>query len=117
MPFTRLPSAYDTAKPKAVPPALQNSAAVQEELTAELARMAAQLRRNAEHFRKKLEEERPLVDGAAEKLDTNLGQLEGTRVRLRDRGKEARGTTFLTLGAIVGVLVAFVAMVLVIRVT
>jgi hypothetical protein len=121
MPFTRIPSSSGdptpATKPKTVPSALQNSAAVQEELQQELARMATQLRKNTEHFSKVLEKDRALVEGAGEKLESNLSTMQTTRVRLRDRGTAARGMTCFTVAALVGVIVAFVAMVLVIRVT
>jgi hypothetical protein len=115
MPFSRQPSSSEQTK--AVPAALQNSAAVQAQLGAELAQMATQLRANAERFRAQLADEKPLVDAAGDKLMENLTQLQGSRVRLRDRSKDARGTTCLVLAAVVGVLAAFVAMVLLIRVT
>jgi hypothetical protein len=79
--------------------------------------MATLLRKNAEHFSSTLDADRHLVEAADEKLERNFDVLQSTRVRLRDRGGKARSTTWLTLFALVSVLVAFVGMVLVIRVT
>lgn len=96
---------------------MQNSQAVQDELSAQLAAMAAQLKRNAVHFAQTLDADKDLVLSAGEKLEQNFDVMTKERVRLRDRGVAARGSTCFVLIAVVGVVIAFAVMVLVIRVT
>jgi hypothetical protein len=119
---TALPAATPSpARPaaEAAPQAsfLQNSAAVQEELSQQLAQMAAQLRRNAQHFGASLEKDRHVVAAAAEKVERNLDVLTTQRVRVRDRGVSGRGSTCFLVVALIGVVIAFAAMVLLIRFT
>ncbi|EIN11192.1 hypothetical protein PUNSTDRAFT_124670 [Punctularia strigosozonata HHB-11173 SS5] len=112
------PSVSDpSAGPKAAPSFLQNSTAVQNELQDQLAQMAAQLRRNAQHFSSRLAEDKALVDDVSEKLDRNFDVMTKERVRLRDRRVAARGNTWLVVCGVIGVLLAFIVMVFIIRVT
>lgn len=99
------------------PALLQNSAAVQEELTSELARMAAQLKANATYFSGALERDKIALEGAEEKIGSNLDVMTKERVRLRDHRGKSMGTTCLTVTSIVVVLVSFVIMFFIIRFT
>jgi hypothetical protein len=114
---SRKPSTSVTNEKNPAPSFLQNSQAVQEELSAQLAAMASQLRRNAEHFASQLEADKPLVESASEKLEANFDVMTKERVRLRDRRVTARGQTWFVVAAIIGVVLAFAFMVLLIRVT
>lgn len=111
------PSRKASSTTASQPAFLQNSQVVQEELSAQLAAMATQLRRNAEHFAQRLDEDKGLVEAAGEKLERNHDVMTKERVRLRDRGIASRGSTCFVVMAVVAVVVAFAVMVLVIRVT
>ena len=58
------------------PALLQNSAALQEEMSEQLAAMAAQLKRNAVHFAGALEKDRAVVQGAQEKVGRNYDVMQ-----------------------------------------
>lgn len=79
--------------------------------------MAGQLRRNATHFSDSLEKDKMVVETMQEKLDGNFDFMKKQRIRLRDFRGKSSGTTCLVIMSIVVVLVAFVMMVFVIRVT
>jgi hypothetical protein len=112
---TLQPAKQSGSKPQ--PAFLQNSAAVQQELQDQLAQMAAQLKRNAQHFSNTLGADKALVEAAGEKLEQNFGVMQTQRVRLRDRGIKSRGQTCFTVMSLVAVVVAFAFMVLLIRFT
>jgi len=90
---------------------------VQEELTGQLALMSRQLKLNAIHFGERLAADVGVVMEAEEKLAGNLDRMRKERFRLRDYSSTARGTTCLVLGAILVVVVAWVMMFVVIRIT
>lgn len=96
---------------------LQHSTAVQEELSAQLAQMAGQLRRNAEHFSKALAADQAVLHDAEEKVGTNYDVMKRERVRLRDHRGKSIGTTCLTITSILVVVVAFVVMLFILRFT
>ena len=96
---------------------LQNSAAVQEELTAQLASMARQLKANATYFSEALEADKTALAGADEKIGMNYEVMKKERVRLRDHRGRSMGTTCLTLTSVLVVAIAFVLMFFVIRFT
>ena len=96
---------------------LQHSTAVQEELSAQLAQMAGQLRRNAEHFSKALAADQAVLRDAEEKVGTNYDVMKRERVRLRDHRGKSIGTTCLTITSILVVTVAFVVMLFILRFT
>ncbi|KAI6166035.1 membrane fusion protein Use1-domain-containing protein [Pisolithus thermaeus] len=101
----------------ATPAILQNSRAVQEELSEQLALMARQLRRNATHFSDSLARDKVVVDAMQEKLEGNFDLLKKERVRLRDFRGKSGGTTCLVIMSVIIVVIAFILMVFVIRVT
>ncbi|KAI9450306.1 hypothetical protein BJY52DRAFT_1303286 [Lactarius psammicola] len=96
---------------------LQHSTALQEELTAQLAQMAGQLRRNAEHFSGALVADQGVLRAAEEKVGANLDVMKRERVRLRDHRGKALGTTCLTISSVLVVAIAFLVMFFVIRFT
>ncbi|KAI9437610.1 hypothetical protein H4582DRAFT_1815361 [Lactarius indigo] len=96
---------------------LQNSTALQEELATQLAQMAGQLRRNAEHFSGALAADQGVLRAAEEKVGANLDVMKRERVRLRDHRGKALGTTCLTISSVVVVAIAFLVMFFVIRFT
>jgi len=108
------PSAGDAAAASAL---LQNSTALQEELAAQLAQMAGQLRRNAEHFSGALAADQAVLRVAEEKVDANLDVMKRERVRLRDHRGKALGTTCLTISSVLVVAIAFLLMFFLIRFT
>lgn len=101
----------------ATPAILQNSRAVQEELSEQLALMARQLRRNATHFSDSLAKDKVVVDAMQEKLEGNFDLLKKERIRLRDFRGKSGGTTCLVIMSVIIVVIAFILMVFVIRVT
>jgi hypothetical protein len=96
---------------------LQHSTALQEELSAQLAQMAGQLRRNAEHFSKALAVDQAVLRDTEEKMSTNYDVMKRERVRLRDHRGKSIGTTCLTITSVFIVTVAFVVMFFVLRFT
>jgi hypothetical protein len=108
-----LPAA-DAAPAKAL---LQNGTAVQEELSSQLAQMAGQLRRNAEHFSRALVVDQAILRDAEEKVGTNYDVMKRERVRLRDHRGTSIGTTCLTITSVLVVALAFVAMLFILRFT
>jgi len=96
---------------------LQNSQALQQELSDQLALMASQLKRNAQHFSDTLSKDNALVEETGEKLESNFGFMQKERVRLRDHSGKSWNTTWLVFGSITLVLTLFVLMVAIIRVT
>lgn len=117
VPPTLPASSSATWKITATPTILQNSRALQEELSEQLALMATQLRRNATHFSDSLVKDKSVVEAMQEKLEGNFDFMKKERIRLRDFRGKSGGTTCLVIMSILVVLVAFMLMVLVIRVT
>ncbi|KAG2744906.1 hypothetical protein P692DRAFT_20865575 [Suillus brevipes Sb2] len=113
-----LPAASSaTSNITATPTFLQNSRALQEELSEQLALMATQLRRNATHFSESLVKDKSVVEAMQEKIEGNFDFMKKERIRLRDFRGKSGSTTCLVIMSILVVLVAFMLMVLVIRVT
>ncbi|TEB19653.1 hypothetical protein FA13DRAFT_1767107 [Coprinellus micaceus] len=69
------------------------------------------------HFADALEKDKAVVEAALGKVEGNLGFMEGQRKRLRDFAGKSGGTTWLTLGIVLAVLLLFVVMVGFIRLT
>ncbi|GBE80442.1 hypothetical protein SCP_0301570 [Sparassis crispa] len=82
-----------TSKPTATPAFLQNSAAVHEELSTQLAQMATQLKRNALHFSGSLEADKAIIVAAQEKIERNH---EVTLIRERGHLRVIGGKTLST---------------------
>ncbi|KAJ8489547.1 hypothetical protein ONZ51_g2853 [Trametes cubensis] len=107
----------ETSATQAAPAFLQNSAALHEELSAQLAHMATQLKRNAVHFADALEKDKAVVLETQEKLERNHDVMSKERVRLRDHRSKSWGTTWITILSIVVVLIGFLLTFFVIRIT
>ena len=116
---TLLPADPPSSAPstKAAPAFLQNSSAIQEELSAQLAQMATQLKRNAQHFSESLEKDKALVQETQEKLQHNHDVMSKERVRVRDHHSKSWGTTWLVMLSVVVALVGFILTFFVIRLT
>ncbi|KAH9959187.1 hypothetical protein BC827DRAFT_1135084 [Russula dissimulans] len=96
---------------------LQHSTALQEELSVQLAQMAGQLRRNAEHFSSALAADQAVLQTTEEKVGANLDVMKRERVRLRDHRGKSLGTTCLTISSVLVVTVAFIVMLFIRRFT
>ena len=91
--------------------------ALQEELSVQLAQMAGQLRRNAEHFSSALAADQVVLQGAEGKVGANLDVMKRERVRLRDHRGKSLGTTCLTISSVLVVTIAFIVMLFILRFT
>lgn len=117
--FKELPITDDllTAPSEKLPPLASSprrgplsTAAVHEELSAQLAQMATQLKRNAIHFSETLVKDQTVVEETKLKMESNYDSMHKERTRLRDHSGKSWGTTWLTLLSIIIVLVgSFVA--------
>jgi len=96
---------------------LQNSRAIQEELSEQLAQMATQLKRNALHFSNSLEKDKAVVLESQEKLERNYDVMTKERKRLRDHHSKSWGTTWITILSIVVAIIGFFLTFFVIRFT
>ncbi|KAF8320707.1 hypothetical protein DL93DRAFT_2073353 [Clavulina sp. PMI_390] len=96
---------------------LSTSMRTQEELSAQLAQMATQLKMNSLHFTEALARDRAVMEGAEEKLGVNLGRMKTERKSLGIVGATRGGTTWLLLFALIVVGIAWVFMFLIIRLT
>lgn len=94
-----------------------STAAAHEELSAQLAQMATQLKRNAIHFSDTLVRDQAVVEEANLKMESNYDSMLKERTRLRDHSGKSRGTTWLTLFSIIAVFVSFLIMFFIIRLT
>ena len=79
--------------------------------------MATQLRRNATHFSQSLEKDKSVVEAMQEKIEGNFEFMKGARIRLRDFRGRSGGTTCLVMMSVIVVLIAFMLMVFIIRLT
>ncbi|KIK94571.1 hypothetical protein PAXRUDRAFT_827848 [Paxillus rubicundulus Ve08.2h10] len=110
-------AAPTSSKIIATPTILQNSRALQDELAEQLALMATQLRRNATHFSESLQNDKTVMEVMQEKLEGNFDFMKRERIRLRDFRGKSGGTTCLAIMSVIVVLVAFILMVFLVRVT
>lgn len=79
--------------------------------------MATQLRRNATHFSESLEKDKSVLVSMQEKVEGNFDFMKRERIRLRDFRGKSGGTTCLVIMSIVVMLIAFILMVFIIRLT
>jgi hypothetical protein len=101
----------------AAPRFLQNSNALQQELSDQLAQMATQLKRNAVHFSESLAKDQAVVEDTQQKLESNFDIMQKERVRLRDHRGKSTSTTCLVVLIVLTVVLLFVLMVSIIRFT
>ncbi|KZS98669.1 hypothetical protein SISNIDRAFT_492876 [Sistotremastrum niveocremeum HHB9708] len=95
----------------------ETSLQTQDLLTEQMVLMAAQMKLNAHRFADSLEKDKAAINDAQVKVEGNYDLMVKQRTRLRDHSVTSRGSTWMTLTAVVAVLIAFVIMVLIIRVT
>jgi hypothetical protein len=114
IPAPSLASAADAVPTQGL---LQHGTTLQEELSAQLAQMAGQLRRNAEHFSTALAADQAVLRSAEEKIDANYDVMKRERVRLRDHRGKSLGTTCLTITSVLVVAAAFLVMFFLLRFT
>ncbi|CBQ71305.1 conserved hypothetical protein [Sporisorium reilianum SRZ2] len=120
-------SEYDRAPRTQPPPAttattasdtiLQSDRATHEALSSELLRMASVLKSNSLAFADSLERDRLLLEKAGTDLGQNLDLMTRTRGRLGVYSKKARSMGWFTLSAILVVIVSWMLMFLLIRLT
>uniref|UniRef100_V5EAB0 t-SNARE coiled-coil homology domain-containing protein n=2 Tax=Kalmanozyma brasiliensis (strain GHG001) TaxID=1365824 RepID=V5EAB0_KALBG len=96
---------------------LQSDRATHEALSSELLRMASVLKSNSVAFADSLERDRLLLEKAGTDLGQNLDLMTRTRGRLGVYSKKARGMGWFTLSAILVVVVSWMIMFLLIRLT
>ncbi|THH31402.1 hypothetical protein EUX98_g2792 [Antrodiella citrinella] len=96
---------------------LQNSRAIQEELSEQLAQMATQLKRNALHFSNTLEKDKAVVLESQEKIERNYDVMTKERIRLRDHHSKSWGTTWITILSIAIAIIGFFLTFFIIRLT
>ncbi|KAG8691499.1 hypothetical protein FRC11_002685 [Ceratobasidium sp. 423] len=100
-----------------LPAFMHTSLQTQEDLSEQLAQMAAQLKRNAQTFAAQLHEDNALVQVAHDQLEGVHTRVKTERTSLRDfRGKSGY-TTCMTIGILVVVIISWVMMFLMIKVT
>jgi hypothetical protein len=109
--------APEATEEKPGPPRLQSDRSLQDALASELLRMASVLKANTAAFSESLERDRVLVEEASGRLDQNLGLMTRTRGQLGVFSKKARSMGWFTIGSIVCVVVCWMLMFVVIRLT
>ncbi|KAK0213157.1 membrane fusion protein Use1-domain-containing protein [Desarmillaria ectypa] len=114
---TLLPASATSRATGASPHILQNTNALHDELSDQLAQMATQLKRNALHFSDSLSADKALVEEAQQKIESNFDVMKKERVRLRDHRGKSGSTTCLVIMSVIVVTVLFIFMVMLIRLT
>ena len=112
-----LPTTSTSTTTAVAPRYLQSSNALHQDLSEQLAQMATQLKRNAHHFSETLARDQAVVEEVQQKLEGNFGVMQKERVRLRDHRGKSGSTTCLVLTIIAAVVVLFVLMIAIIRIT
>ncbi|KAJ1304776.1 hypothetical protein OPQ81_005912 [Rhizoctonia solani] len=113
----RYRSSASTSPTTELPAFMHTSLQTQEDLSEQLAQMAAQLKRNAQTFAAQLHEDNALVQLAHDQLEGVHTRVKTERATLRDfRGKSGY-TTCMTIGIIIVVVISWVVMFLMIKVT
>lgn len=96
---------------------MHTSLQTQEDLSDQLAQMAAQLKRNAQSFAAQLHEDNALVQLAHDQLEGVHTRVKTEKTTLRDfRGKSGY-TTCMVIGAVVVVMISWVMMFFMIKLT
>lgn len=96
---------------------LQHHREMQDELTEDLARMAKSLKMNSVAFGDMLEKDKSVFETASTALENSYGRLRTEGGRLGEYSSRARGTTWLVYGSVLTVLVCFVFIYLLIKIT
>ncbi|ODO06428.1 hypothetical protein L198_01660 [Cryptococcus wingfieldii CBS 7118] len=93
------------------------AAQLHEELGGQLADMSHRLKLNAVHFSNSLENEKHLIDDSQDALEKNLASTRTNKKGLATVSKKSRGTTCMTFGIILMVLLLFMWTYMLIRFT
>ncbi|KAF8342054.1 uncharacterized protein EI90DRAFT_3150204 [Cantharellus anzutake] len=96
---------------------LATSLQTQEELSAQLAQMAARLKLNTMHFTEALEKDKAVLEGAEMKLQGNFTRMKAERSRLGAYSSKSGGTTWIVFFSIIVVAIAWAVMFVIIRLT
>ena len=96
---------------------LSSTVETQDELSAQLSDMAKHLKANALHFAGSLEKDKAVLESAESQLLKNVDKMSRTRTQLKSVSSKGRGTTWLVLASVVGVIIAFMVMMMLIRIT
>lgn len=99
------------------PPSTNSDRATHENLSSELLRMASALRSQSISFSEALERDRKLLESTDEHLAQNLDLMTRTRGKLGEYAHKARGMGWLTLGTIVVVILIWIVMFVIIKLT
>ncbi|KAG8679020.1 hypothetical protein FRC09_019321 [Ceratobasidium sp. 395] len=117
IPHSRPPTSTSAPQLPDMPAFMHTSLQTQEDLSEQLAQMAAQLKRNAQTFAAQLHEDNALVQLAHDQLEGVHTRVKTERTTLRDfRGKSGY-TTCMVMGAVVVVMISWVMMFFLIKVT
>ncbi|CAE7228563.1 unnamed protein product [Rhizoctonia solani] len=100
-----------------MPAFMHTSLQTQEDLSEQLAQMAAQLKRNAQTFAAQLHEDNALVQLAHDQLEGVHTRVKTERSTLRAFSGKSGYTTCMTIGIIIVVIISWVMMFLMIKVT
>ncbi|CAE6439090.1 unnamed protein product [Rhizoctonia solani] len=100
-----------------LPAFMHTSLQTQEDLSEQLAQMAAQLKRNAQTFAAQLHEDNALVQLAHDQLEGVHTRVKTERTTLRNFSSKSGYTTCMTIGIIIVVVISWVMMFLMIKVT
>ncbi|KAF8739917.1 Membrane fusion protein Use1, partial [Rhizoctonia solani] len=100
-----------------LPAFMQTSLQTQEDLSEQLALMAAQLKRNAQTFAAQLHEDNTLVQLAHDQLEGVHTRVKTERSTLRAFSAKSGYTTWMTIGIIIVVIISWVSMFLMIKIT
>ncbi|KAH8090545.1 hypothetical protein HD553DRAFT_302709 [Filobasidium floriforme] len=93
------------------------SLALHDELGEQLAGMSHQLKLNAMHFSKSLEEEKSILESSQGVLENNLVKTQASKSKLSSVSSKSRSTTWLTIVSLLVVMIAWVWTYLLIRFT
>ncbi|KAI9005791.1 hypothetical protein CLU79DRAFT_781058 [Phycomyces nitens] len=86
-----------------------------DELTTDLGRMAQQLKMNSMRFGDTLAKDDMVLKDAQEAVETNLERMQREGKRLEVHNSKAWGTSFMTLGIVLFVCIAFILVFLTIK--
>ncbi|KAJ8094625.1 hypothetical protein PM082_010631 [Marasmius tenuissimus] len=112
-----IPSSSTPGASKSTAILMQNSNALQQEMTDQLAQMSAQLKRNMIHFSESLAKDAAVVEETKEKLESNFDAMSANKTQLQQHQGKSWTTTWVTLSIVITVLVSFASMVFLIRLT
>ncbi|CAH7689398.1 hypothetical protein PPACK8108_LOCUS24471 [Phakopsora pachyrhizi] len=96
---------------------LNQNSSIQDQLTDELSQMASQLKKNVHHFNKLLVEDQAIIQSNQTKLENNSTLMKTQGGKLSEISIRGRKTTWLTILAVLAVVLAWIMMFIIIRLT